>query len=253
MEKLTKEMILERINSSISKELVIERINSSISSIFSKEDVISIINSIESKSDWFYCHDELLSKMKQEEFIQVLDKKKYSYMIKGNKIIVTHEGCVDLGSLTSLPSDVVFKNGGYINLGRLVSFPTGVEFRNKGKVHLHAVNFLPSDVVFRNGGNLLLWSLDYNILKSLKFNNEGDVELISSYDPSSICFHKYNNGYNLYIDEDGLEGFCTLETTVAYFRNKKKDFKPSVTNWNSDGITKSIMKILKKNQLKQVL
>jgi hypothetical protein len=253
MEKLTKEMILERINSSISKELVIERINSSISSIFSKEDIISIINSIESKSDWFYCHDELLSRMTQEEFIQVLDKKNYSYEIKGNKIIVTHEGCVDLRYLTSLPSDVVFKNGGYINLERLVSFPTGVEFRNKGNVDLHAVNFLPSDVVFRNGGNIFLCSLSYSILKSVEFKNKGDVQLIDKYDPSSICFHEYNNGYNLYVDEDGLDDFCTLETTVAYFRNKKKDFEPSVTNWNSDEITKSIMKILKKNQSKRVI
>ena len=247
MEKLTKEMILERINSSISKELVIERINSSIYSSLSKEDIISIINSIESKSDWYYCHDVLLSKMTHEEFIQVLDKKNYSYEIEGNKIIVTHEGCVDLRYLTSLPSDVVFKNGGYVDLERLVSFPTGVEFRNKGEVDLIAVNFLPSDVVFRNGGNLLLWSLDYSILKSVKFNNKGRVELIDSYDPSSICFHKYNNGYNLYVDEDGLEGFCALETTVAYFRNKKKDLKPIVSNWNFDEITKSIMKILKKN------
>jgi hypothetical protein len=230
----------------LTKEKAIERINSSISSIFSKEDVIEIINSIESKSDWFYCHDELLSKMKQEEFIQVLDKKKYSYMIKGNKIIVTHEGCVDLRYLTSLPSDVVFKNGGYVNLERLVSFPTGVEFRNKGKVDLNAVNFLPSDVVFRNGGNLLLWSLDYRILESVEFKNKGVIELTSLYNPSIICFIKYNNGYSLYAHENDLDGLCTLETTVSYFRNKRKDFKPTVINNEGYEITRSVREILNK-------
>ena len=253
MEKLTKEMILERINSSISKELVIERINSSISSIFSKEDVISIINSIESKSDWFYCHDELISKMTQEEFIQVLDKKNYSYEIKGNKIIVTHEGCVDLRYLTSLPSDVVFKNGGYVDLMRLVSFPTGVEFRNKGEVDLHAVNFLPSDVVFRNEGGVHFRRLDYRILESVEFRNEGVIEFIDMYDPSSIRFRKYNNGYNLFVHENDLDDLCTLETTVSYFRNKRKDFKPEVSDHWGEEITGSVRKILKKNQLKQVL
>ena len=249
MEKLTKEMILERINSSISKELVIERINSSIYSSLSKEDIISIINSIESKSDWYYCHDELLSKMTHEEFIQVLDKKNYSYEIEGNKIIVTHEGCVDLRYLTSLPSDVVFKNGGYINLERLVSFPTGVEFRNKGEVDLIAVNFLPSDVVFRNEGGVHFRRLNYRILESVEFRNEGVIEFIDMYNPSSIRFRKYNNGYSLFVHENYLDDFCTLETTVAYFRNKRKDFKPEVSDHWGEEITKSIMKILKKNQL----
>ena len=249
MEKLTKEMILERINSSISKELVIERINSSIYSSLSKEDIISIINSIETKSDWYYYHDELLSKMTQEEFIQVLDKENYSYEIEGDKIIVTHEGCVNLQYLSSLPSDVVFKNGGSVNLMRLVSFPTGVEFRNKGKVCMESLSSIPSDVVFRNEGGVHFRRLNYRILESVEFRNEGPIEFTDMYNPSSIRFRKYNNGYSLCVHENDLDGFCTLETTVSYFRNKRKDFKPSVINNACEEITRSVRKILKKNQL----
>ena len=213
MEKLTKEMILERINSSISKELLIERINSSIYSSLSKEDIISIINSIESKSDWYYCHDDLLSKMTHEEFIQVLDKEGYTYEIEGNKIIVTNKGKVGLEYLTSLPSDVVFRNEG------------GVHFRR----------------------------LDYRILESVEFRNEGVIEFIDMYNTSSILFRKYNNGYNLFVHENYLDDFCTLETTVSYFRNKRKDFKPEVSDYWGEEITRSVRKILKRNQLKQVL
>jgi len=65
--------------------------------------------------------------MTQEEFIDILDKKGYSYKIRGNKIIVTHGGSVLLDSLslsfsgfsTSLPSGVVFRNGGDVYLDAL--------------------------------------------------------------------------------------------------------------------------------------
>ena len=58
--------------------------------------------------------------MTQEEFIAILDEKRYSYEIEGDKIIVTHEGVVYLDSLTSLPPDVVFKNRGDVYLKSLV-------------------------------------------------------------------------------------------------------------------------------------
>jgi len=91
--------------------------------------------------------------MTQEEFIKVLEKrawapydkdtldiywkkKDYIYEIEGNKIIVTYKGDVSLGSLTSLPSGVEFKNGGDVNLGSLTSIPPGVEFRNEGDVYM---------------------------------------------------------------------------------------------------------------------
>jgi len=91
--------------------------------------------------------------MTREAFIEVLEKrawdpynkdtldiywkkKDYIYEIEGNKIIVTYKGDVGLGSLTSLPSGVEFKNDGDINLRSLTSLPPGVEFRNEGDVFL---------------------------------------------------------------------------------------------------------------------
>jgi hypothetical protein len=54
--------------------------------------------------------------MTREEFIEVLDEKRYSYRIEGNKIVVTSRMGVNLDSLTSLPPGVEFKNGGSVNL-----------------------------------------------------------------------------------------------------------------------------------------
>ena len=74
--------------------------------------------------------------MTEEAFIEKLDKKRYSYRIKGGKIIVTHKGHVHLSSLTSLPPDVVFRNREYVDLRSLISLPPGVEFKNEGGVYL---------------------------------------------------------------------------------------------------------------------
>ena len=72
--------------------------------------------------------------MTQEEFIEVLDKKEYSYEIEGDKIVVTGKGDIWLESLTSLPPGVVFRNGGHVNLRELTSLSAGVEFNNGGSV-----------------------------------------------------------------------------------------------------------------------
>jgi hypothetical protein len=101
--------------------------------------------------------------MTQEEFIKILDKKtSYSYEIEGDKIIVTHKGTVDLRSLTSLPPDVVFKNGGSVHLSALTSLPPGVEFKNTGyvaHVDLDSLTSLPPGMEFKNGGDVGLGSL----------------------------------------------------------------------------------------------
>ena len=78
--------------------------------------------------------------MTQEEFIRVLDKKRYSYEIKGDKIIVTYKGTVYLRGLTSLPPGVEFKNGGNVHLNDLTSLPTGVEFNNEGHIFLGSLS-----------------------------------------------------------------------------------------------------------------
>ena len=75
--------------------------------------------------------------MKKEEFINVLkQEKKYLYEIQGDKIIVTHNGSVFLGSLETLPPGVEFRNGGSVWLDSLENLPPGVEFRNDGGVRL---------------------------------------------------------------------------------------------------------------------
>ncbi len=50
--------------------------------------------------------------MTQEEFIEVLDNKGYSYEIEGDKIVVSYQWTVNLESLKKLPSGVEFNNGG---------------------------------------------------------------------------------------------------------------------------------------------
>ena len=97
--------------------------------------------------------------MTREEFIKILEKEDYSYEIEGDKIIVTYKGIVGLGTLTSLPPDVVFMNGGSVYLDSLTSIPPGVEFMNGGYVGLGALTSLPPGVVFKNRGHVELNSI----------------------------------------------------------------------------------------------
>ena len=110
--------------------------------------------------------------MTQEGFIEQLHEKGYSYEIEGDKIIVTHEGNVDLELLTSLPPGVVFKNGGNVSLSSLTSLPPGVEFRNEGNVYLR------NGVEFIDGGNVYLRNLT-SLPPGVKFEN-GDVVFLES-------------------------------------------------------------------------
>jgi hypothetical protein len=77
--------------------------------------------------------------MTQEEFIEILKEKDYSYEIEGDNIVVTHKWTVHLNSLTSLPSGVEFNNAGIVYLNSLTSLPSGVEFRNGGDVNLNSI------------------------------------------------------------------------------------------------------------------
>ena len=97
--------------------------------------------------------------MTQEEFIQILDEKGYSYEIEGDKIIVTYSFSVHLESLTSLPPYVVFNNGGNVWVEDLTSLSPGVEFKNEGDVKFRSLTSLPPGVEFKNVGNVYLGSL----------------------------------------------------------------------------------------------
>ena len=114
--------------------------------------------------------------MTQKAFIKQLDKKRYSYEIEGDRIVVTCKGGVDLDDLTSLPLGVVFKNGGYVLLDSLTSLPSGVEFRNGWDVDLRSLTSLPPGVVFKNGGDVRLDSLT-SLPPGVEFKNGRDVYL----------------------------------------------------------------------------
>jgi hypothetical protein len=77
--------------------------------------------------------------MTKEEFTKTLEKKRYSYRIEGEKIVVTHERAVNLSDLTFLPPGVEFRNGGSVFLHKLTSLPPGVVFKNKGPVNLRSL------------------------------------------------------------------------------------------------------------------
>ena len=119
----------------------------------------------------------IYSVMTREEFIKVLEEKRgYSYEIEGDRIIVTHNGQVDLRSLPSLPPGVVFKGKGYVLLDSLTSLPSGVEFRNGWDVDLRSLTSLPPGVEFRNGGDVRLDSLT-SLPPGVEFKNGRSVYL----------------------------------------------------------------------------
>jgi hypothetical protein len=98
--------------------------------------------------------------MTREEFIQILDKKGYSsYKIEGDKIIVIHNGYVDLESLETLPPGVEFKNAWSVHLSSLKTIPPGVEFNNRGDVNLESLKTIHPGVEFNNRGDVYLDSL----------------------------------------------------------------------------------------------
>ena len=94
--------------------------------------------------------------MTQEEFIQILDKKGYSYELEGDRIIVTHDDAFFLDSVTSIPSGVVFKNRGVVNLSSLSSISPDVEFRNKSDIALESLTSIPRGLEFNNAGDVYL-------------------------------------------------------------------------------------------------
>ncbi len=119
--------------------------------------------------------------MTREEFIEVLDKKGYSYEMMGDSVVVNggdSEWDVNLNSLASLPPGVEFRNEGHVNLNSLASLPPGVEFRNRGYVSLNSLTSLPPGVEFINRGDVWLKSLT-SIPPGVEFNNRGYVYLRS--------------------------------------------------------------------------
>ena len=113
--------------------------------------------------------------MTREAFIKALDKKRYSYEIEGDKIIIIsgYGGNVYLNALTSLPPGVEFRNKDHVGLESLTSLPPGVVFKNGGYVDLRSLTSLPPDVEFNNEGGVFLKSLIGDWFYSWKGNIEG--------------------------------------------------------------------------------
>ena len=113
--------------------------------------------------------------MTQEAFIKQLDKKKYSYEIEGDKIIIIsgYGGNVYLNALTSLPPGVEFRNKDHVGLESLTSLPPGVVFKNGGYVDLRSLTSLPPGVELNNEGGVFLKSLTGWWFGEWKGNIEG--------------------------------------------------------------------------------
>ena len=94
--------------------------------------------------------------MTRERFIKILDRKRYSYEIEGDKIVVTCRGSVNLEIITSLPPGVVFKNEDDVFLNSLETLPHGVEFKNGGTAWLPSLKTIYPSVEFKNGGSVKL-------------------------------------------------------------------------------------------------
>lgn len=111
--------------------------------------------------------------MTREEFIQILEEKGYSYEMEGDKLVVTNEDDVDLGSLETFSPGVVFKNDGHVDLYSLKRITPDVEFDNSGNVFLNSLVTLPPGVEFKNGAYVELKSLIGGWLDDWGNNIEG--------------------------------------------------------------------------------
>jgi hypothetical protein len=120
--------------------------------------------------------------MTREEFIEILDEKRYSYEIEGDKIVVTHNGKVHLSSLETLPSGVKFKNGGDVYLESLKTLPPDTIFGNRiWGVYLESLKTISPGVEFKNQGGVFLNSLE-TISPGVVFKNRWRVRSNSLFD-----------------------------------------------------------------------
>lgn len=73
----------------------------------------------------------------QQEFINFLNQKEYSFKVENDLVIINHNGGINLSYLITLPPNIIFENIGYVNLKRLIELPKNIKFNNKGRVTLH--------------------------------------------------------------------------------------------------------------------
>jgi len=143
--------------------------------------------------------------MTREDFISVLEEKRYSYQEEGERIIVDHEGDVWLDGLNSLPDNIEFINDGYVWLPSLKSLPADVQFNNGGWVSLNNLTSLPADVQFRNRGHVLLPSFT-SLPDGVQFRNGGNVSLrsLKSFNLEDLDY-TFQNSETVYIKRLNIE------------------------------------------------
>jgi hypothetical protein len=119
--------------------------------------------------------------MTQEEFIEILDSKGYSYKEDGTWLVVTHDDDIKLNGLNELPSGVIFNNNGNVSLKSIEALPIYIEFRNEGDVFFEDLKSISTDVVFNNrisvnmghlmGGWITLWDFNVEGIRSNRLLN----------------------------------------------------------------------------------
>jgi hypothetical protein len=92
--------------------------------------------------------NEIISSNKTDEFIKILESKKYNYYIRDGNIIINHDGPVDLSSLRYIPENVYFHNVGYIDLRLLEIIPTNTRFYIDEQLNIYSVESIGENVVF---------------------------------------------------------------------------------------------------------
>jgi hypothetical protein len=136
--------------------------------------------------------------MTQKAFISMLNRRGFSYKIKGDKIIVTHGGHIVFKKLTALPPNVHFNNTGEINLPLLMELPSGIEFNTGGTIRLPSLTELPSDVVFDNATGYIFLDSVTKLPSSVVFDNARYIGLDSLTElPYGYKFNSVNGSVSL--------------------------------------------------------
>jgi hypothetical protein len=113
--------------------------------------------------------------MTREEFIEELDKNNYRWSFEGDTIVITDERGIDL-DITTIPSNVEFRNGAYVYLDSLESLPPNIKFNNIGSVSLDSLNSISPGTSFENGRSVFFDSLGINTLLSGKKDSVLNIE-----------------------------------------------------------------------------
>ena len=78
-----------------------------------------------------------------------------------------YDGFLFLGSVRSLPENIVFNVSGWLDLYSVESLPDNIEFNVGGNLYLYSVKYLPSNTIF-------------NVKRNIYFPTNHEVKVIWS-------------------------------------------------------------------------